>query len=607
MWQKHFSLYFILLLFLITNGCSSSGNKCKYDTDCPNVEVCYEGRCVNIYTLDIKDIPKDEDTGNDSKTEDIIIGDINNSDFFEEDNSIIDVEDLKDINNFPDEWLEDDFDDSSYKDVYSQPDYGGDLLADSGCTNLCTIKDKIYCNNGRFQRCIEQDGCLVLGQLEECNNPPDNFCINSMTLGAYDRIGHCNNDDIGCEYTYSEVLCQNGCANGMCQNCIPACQNKQCGNDGCGGLCGVCNFWEECNPQQICVSSLVNIPDSVSGKHYSYAPAAIDLGGGKIGYWSCFNADSGVVRDHIAFFGGAGIYRIVLSPSTNLEFDGSPRCYQNYGQDSVHVCDPSIVSGKFTFGGTTYNYAMFYTGSDCYIGNIPHNQIFVAFSNDIANGGNWVKYTDQYGFPIPVVEYDDYSTPAYGVGQPSATSVSPGVVILFYTRGTAQETATYRRVIDLSDLDKNGIKIVQPDMRITNDGLTAIDGTPAVLNNADFAYDGNLDIFIAVRDRQLSNSSWFPPNNPNYISAAVQVAIIPGLYIWSGGGRWKELYTIDSTVSGWERNHNAGLVRNIAGGVVSPNKIGVVFTISCDDTRANCSTFLDALWTYNLYQIMADY
>lgn len=31
------------------------------------------------------------------------------------------------------------------------------------------------------------------------------------------------------------------------QECVPDCEGKECGDDGCGGLCGVCNAWQVCD------------------------------------------------------------------------------------------------------------------------------------------------------------------------------------------------------------------------------------------------------------------------------------------------------------------------------------------------------------------------
>jgi hypothetical protein len=53
------------------------------------------------------------------------------------------------------------------------------------------------------------------------------------------------------------------CTNGSCR-CVPNCRGKQCGSDGCGGMCGSCNngscsggqcicpFGNQCSPGQCC-------------------------------------------------------------------------------------------------------------------------------------------------------------------------------------------------------------------------------------------------------------------------------------------------------------------------------------------------------------------
>ena len=44
------------------------------------------------------------------------------------------------------------------------------------------------------------------------------------------------------------------CIQGAC--CLPDCAGKECGFDGCGGSCGWCSGYQECSPQAQCVSSI---------------------------------------------------------------------------------------------------------------------------------------------------------------------------------------------------------------------------------------------------------------------------------------------------------------------------------------------------------------
>lgn len=54
-----------------------------------------------------------------------------------------------------------------------------------------------------------------------------------------------------------------GCGAGQqCQNlrceCVPQCDSKQCGPDGCGGTCGTCKSWEGCNVSGQCIPGATN-------------------------------------------------------------------------------------------------------------------------------------------------------------------------------------------------------------------------------------------------------------------------------------------------------------------------------------------------------------
>ena len=61
--------------------------------------------------------------------------------------------------------------------------------------------------------------------------------------------------------------------NGECNNCVPDCAGCECGDDGCGGICGTCPNGETCNPNQICVECNDDV-DCVTG--YCVADECVD-------------------------------------------------------------------------------------------------------------------------------------------------------------------------------------------------------------------------------------------------------------------------------------------------------------------------------------------
>jgi hypothetical protein len=53
-----------------------------------------------------------------------------------------------------------------------------------------------------------------------------------------------------------QLACANDCSFDTAQCCLPACSGKQCGPDGCGGVCGTCSGATTCSSGQcVCVPS----------------------------------------------------------------------------------------------------------------------------------------------------------------------------------------------------------------------------------------------------------------------------------------------------------------------------------------------------------------
>lgn len=301
---------------------------------------------------------------------------------------------------------------------------------------------------------------------------------------------------------------------------------------------------------------------------YSYAPSVIDSGATRW-VWTCHNAQSRVIRDHIyleKFVNG----RLVKDESVLQATDGA--------WDSFHTCDPSVVAGRFGYNGTRYRWAMFYLGND--LDASAHNQVGVAFATSL--DGPWVKYPD------PIVPFDNPQQ--WGVGQPSAVSVAPssGQVTLFYTRGDTSTTA-YWRHLDFSDMSA---PVIGAAHVVPNSGLTGTDRTPDYLNNYDIAYDRGRNAFVAVREQRP-----YPTDNPWWIGQSVDVDVISTAGLFTGTGSWHPLNSISPALTGLGRNHNAGLVRTATGALPDEHATTVVFTSSC--AGPTC----DSLFNYDLWQL----
>lgn len=314
-------------------------------------------------------------------------------------------------------------------------------------------------------------------------------------------------------------------------------------------------------------SSLREIYVPPSGD-YSYAPSVLDIGATRW-VWTCHNAQSRVIRDHIfleKFVHG----RLVEDRSVLQATDGA--------WDSFHTCDPSVVSGRFRFNGSRYGWAMFYLGND--LDASAHNQIGVAFAT--TPDGPWVKY------PNPVVSFSNPHQ--WGAGQPSAIASDPhsGRITLFYTQGDTS-TRAYWRSLNFSDMDAPAISA--PHL-VTIAGLTGTDGAPDYLNNYDIAYDASRHSFVIVREQHP-----YPTTNPSWIGQSVDVDTISAAGLLNGTGRWRSLNSITPGLTGLARNHNAGLVRTRNGFLPKTHHVTVVFTSSC--AGATC----DSLFNYDLWQI----
>jgi len=153
-----------------------------------------------------------------------------------------------------------------------QPQYGETCqtcMSDCGfCPgegSCCIPKDTPGCHDVDVQSCVCEMApfcceevwdkeCAYLA--EECNSCSGECCEANPTPGC-DDLGTemCVCDLFGdcCEEVWDDFCAtaadKMGCA--QC-GCLPQCQNKECGDDGCGGSCGYCPPDEECNPDGYC-------------------------------------------------------------------------------------------------------------------------------------------------------------------------------------------------------------------------------------------------------------------------------------------------------------------------------------------------------------------
>jgi hypothetical protein len=272
---------------------------------------------------------------------------------------------------------------------------------------------------------------------------------------------------------------------------------------------------------------------------YDYAPSSLRPAGSNTVYnfWCGYGSRPGGNGDVIYFqtypapgtSGSPGPVTKVLTPTAGA-------------WDLYHDCDPSIVSGTFTYAGTSYAYALYYTGSNT--ANGGQSQIGVAFSNNLTT---WVKY------PNPIVTPIIYSSSEYGAGQQSVVRTSGSAGVRMFYRDTPtpgnQGTLYYRD-------STNGI---------TFGAATQI---TTLIPGGDFAFDPGTNYWYATYSSR---------GNPNDLHGFV-LTRISNANLFANINGWQDLGTFDETISGRPANHNPGFIRDGSGNVPVQNRPNIVLS-----------------------------
>ena len=243
--------------------------------------------------------------------------------------------------------------------------------------------------------------------------------------------------------------------------------------------------------------------------------------------------------------------------------------------------------------GETYKYAMFYTGA---CEEYFYNEVGVAFSNDL-NADSWVKYPNQVVKKTWVAEGDlDWGGGlCWGCGQPSAVSLDKkGQVLLTYTIGDISGTRVVFTTLDMSDMD-NFVRGAPTTM--SRNGLVGLDGKPDYTCDAEFAINQEENKIVMVRPVQPH-----PTTYPNYIPSAQEVDYMDLDMFMSGLGTWTSLGRIDPGLSGFPRNHNAGLMRDNYGHIGDWDIPTVYFTVSKESPDVYAHEDHMCEWTYTIYK-----
>lgn len=318
--------------------------------------------------------------------------------------------------------------------------------------------------------------------------------------------------------------------------------------------------------------------DDVEGI-YNYCPSPVQIDEETMYIFYCANSWPGLVIDDIYARKGSlvnGRWQFgekfrVLEPS-------------RIGWDNIHVCDPDVIKGEFRYKDETYSWMMVYLGCDlhyCY-----HNQIGVAFAKDIT--GPYIKYDKN-----PLITYDEPYH--WGAGQACLMSLDgKGKFRILYTQSVHEyarhytNVRTFWRDVDLSDADHPivGEEVVMHEGGVMNYGGK---GEVAVFNPT-VAWDRENDIYYLTRE----GTPFDRGRTPDFISSYTQVLAISRKDFERNEGGWRTVYNIGKLDTGYERNHNAGIVKDAYGSLCKEGVLPVVVTVSEIQDQ-------DFLWTYRIH------
>ncbi|WP_188753562.1 sugar-binding protein [Parapedobacter defluvii] len=321
---------------------------------------------------------------------------------------------------------------------------------------------------------------------------------------------------------------------------------------------------------------------------YSYCPSLVKELDGNVHLFFCGNPEQLVMVDHI--------YHIQIHP------DGTQTLPESVVQpgpsgswDDHHICDPSVIGGSFRMGGNTYKYAMFYLTNQY---DVYYNEVGVAFSNDLS-AGQWVKYPQQLLKKTWAHEGDEQlpnGGKSWGVGQPSAVSLDQkGEVLLTYTVGDKNGTRIEWVRLNLTDMDTYE---PIPSTRMVDNGLVNIDYTGRDYTcNSDFAIDPEENVIVMVRPVQPH-----PTTYPAYLNQSLEVNYMPLDDFLSSSGKWEVMVRIAPYLTGFARNHNAGLERDPYGVLENWKAPVVYYTVSKEAPDVTPSATSHAEWTYHIWR-----
>lgn len=304
-------------------------------------------------------------------------------------------------------------------------------------------------------------------------------------------------------------------------------------------------------------------------KKFNYAPAIIteidDLGNEVMHIWYCTNKYSAIIMDHIAYRKGVKNEqgKWVFSEET-IVLEPTPGTW-----DSRHVCDPAVIKGAFNYNNQTYQYLMAYLG--CTTEDYSNNETGIAVSNSPT--GPWIKMNHLN----PIVPWNrDNPNGTWGTGMPALISVDEmGEALLFYSNVAVGIGVEHWNFSNLNDPELFYVSSINPS------GAKNPNGSALGLAIADFVYDeisGRLYVVSATNTKNPADVTVTRVNSHAILAYVDGLATINDLvnaledrsYLWNVVGY------IGPEETGFERNHNLGIVSDIYGRIQDDQQIMIV-------------------------------
>ncbi|MBQ8406608.1 MAG: hypothetical protein IJY38_01700 [Clostridia bacterium] len=324
-------------------------------------------------------------------------------------------------------------------------------------------------------------------------------------------------------------------------------------------------------------------------KYYNYCPAIItekdEAGNDIMHVWFCTNRDDGLIMDYIGYRKGvkqpSGKWRfsdlqIVMEPTPNT-------------WDARHTCDPAVIKGEFKLGGETYPYLMAYLG--CITEDYSNNETGIAVAKSPT--GPWIK-VDHLNPIVPWAQ--DCQSGTWGTGMPALVSIDKKGEVLMFHQSSARGVGVQRW--DFSDLDAPNLK-AQWTSSMNRSVLNSA-GTRCNFGIPDFAFDPVKKRFYVFGVTNERNPADVTKTHVNSHSVLAYIDGVDSMEevaekMRTGNYTWTTVGHVGPNETGWERNHNPGIVRDVYGYIPDSSKIGVIVSTGKNDWA------YENIFTYRLY------